>query len=174
MSGVFVISDLHLGHKNILKFAGKHRAWADSVDEHDHVLVERIRATCPNKRYLLYILGDVAMHVSKLELLNEIPCRKILVRGNHDVYKDEEYRKYFESIQGLVQYKGFWLSHAPIHPDELRGRKNVHGHVHHNSIRNGYTGKCNEDYINACVENCNGWPINMLDIRAGTFKGEIQ
>lgn len=167
MNNVYVISDLHLGHKNILNFAGEYRSWADSIEEHDHILIERIRATCRKKRDLLFILGDVCMDINKLEMLDEIQCRKILIRGNHDNFQDGVYRKYFERIEGFMRYKNLWLSHAPIHPLELRGKKNVHGHVHQNSIPDNR-------YINACVENCNGWPINMRDIRNGTFEGEIK
>lgn len=173
MSGVYVISDLHLGHKNILKFEPTLR-FGDTVDEHDHILLERIRSVCPTKRYLLYILGDVCMDIERMEWLAELPCRKILVRGNHDNFKDEVYHKYFESIQGIIKYKGFWLSHAPVHPNELRGCKNIHGHVHSNSIRNNYKHELNPNYINACVENCNGYPINVQDIRDGSFEGVIK
>jgi calcineurin-like phosphoesterase family protein len=175
MSRVWVISDLHLGHKNILKFAGEYRNWADDIDQHDHTLIERIRSTCNSKRDILYILGDVCFDVSKMELLNVIPARKILVRGNHDNFQDGVYNKYFDSIQGIINYKGLWLSHAPVHPAELRGRRNVHGHVHHNSVRNQrHTDLLDSNYINACVENCNGFPINMAEIRDNTFKGMIK
>ena len=185
MSNVYVISDLHLGHKNILKFAGKYRGGATTVDEHDWALISRIRSVCRSKRDLLYILGDVAMQVEKLELLNEIPARKILVRGNHDTFQDGVYRKYFDSIQGLVHKRynseGYWFSHAPIHPFELRGRRNVHGHVHANSIledrlvpfsvRERWESVPDSDYINVCVENCDGYPVNTAELE--TFKGVI-
>lgn len=174
MSNVYVISDLHLGHKRILEFSGQWRNWADSVLEHDHILIERIRSVCKNKRDILYILGDVAMDVDKLEMLDEIPAQKILVRGNHDVYPDDVYRKYFTKILGFVRYKNMWLSHCPIHPDELRGKICVHGHVHSNSIRNKYTLELDNRYINACVENCEGYPINFAEIRDNTFKGVIK
>jgi len=165
MSGVYVISDLHLGHKNILKFAGRYRAWADTVVEHNHILLARINSVCRDKRDLLYILGDVAFSIEDLDLLSELPCRKILVRGNHDRFQDGVYHKYFESIQGVIKYKGMWLSHAPIHPNELRGHINIHGHVHFNSIRNNYTQALDKRYINACVEMTDGYPLDLIKIR---------
>lgn len=179
MSNVYVISDLHLGHENILKFAGKYRSWANTVEEHDWALISRIRSVCRSKRDVLYVLGDVAMQVGRLELLNEIPARKILVRGNHDTFQDGVYRKYFDSIQGIVHKRynsqGYWFSHAPIHPVELRGRRNVHGHVHANSILQRVQANigCLADprYINVCVENCDGYPINIAELP--TFKGVI-
>lgn len=46
----------------------------------------------------------------------------LLVPGKRNVLCNKVY--------SLVKYKGFWLSHAPIHPEELRGCKNIHGHCH--------------------------------------------
>ena len=171
MSNVYVISDLHLGHKNILNFEPNYR-FGDTVEEHDHILIERIKSVVKSRRDRLIILGDICMKEELMPMLDEIPGEKILVRGNHDQFDDEVYRKYFKKIHGILHYKGFWLTHAPIHPVELRGKKNVHGHVHSNSIRNHYHEK-DERYINACVENCEGYPINFNDIRDGSFKGVI-
>lgn len=168
MSNVYVISDLHLGHKNILKFEPELRFGDNSV-EHDHILIERIRSQCSNKRDLLIILGDVCTDIECMEYLLEIPARKWLIRGNHDNFQMGVYNKYFEKIEGFMRYKRFWLSHCPIHPHELRGKVNIHGHVHRNSIRNGY-GELDKNYINACVENCGGYPINFQALMNNTFK----
>jgi len=175
MSNVYFISDLHLGHKNILNFEPSLR-FGNTTDEHDRILIERICSVANNKRDILYVLGDVAMEVSKLELLREIPARMILYRGNHDLFDDGVYRKYFDKIMGIGCYKGHWISHAPIHPFELRGRKNIHGHVHRNSIEGLPPNDCgfDLDYINVCVENTGGYPVNFNDIRDNTFEGRIK
>lgn len=173
MSNVYFISDLHIGHKNILNFSHQYRD-GDTVDEHDHILIDRIAGVASSKRDILYILGDVCMEVEKMELLTRIPARKILVRGNHDTFQDGVYRKYFEKILGLAVYKRHWLSHAPVHPHELRKRKNIHGHVHNNSVmKSRYTQEFDTDYINVCVENNRGYPVNFKDIEAGDYKGVI-
>jgi calcineurin-like phosphoesterase family protein len=57
------------------------------------------------------------------DIIDELNGRKILIRGNHDNFKIGEYLKHFEDVQGICKYKGFWVSHAPIHPAELRGGK---------------------------------------------------
>lgn len=174
MSSVYVISDLHLGHKNILNFSSQYRNWADDVIHHDHILIERIKQTCKKKTDILYILGDVAFDEISLFYLKEVSCRKILIRGNHDEFSDDLYKEVFESIQGFIKYKNFWLSHCPIHPLELRGKINIHGHVHSESIRNHYTNELDNNYINACVENCNGFPIRITDITNNIFEGVIK
>lgn len=102
------------------------------------------------KRDLVWVLGDVAMGKSKegkpnLKKISKLNGTKKLILGNHDELPIEEYLNYFQVIKGFTRYKGYWLSHAPIHPLELRGKKNIHGHVHHNSIDD-------RNYINVCVE----------------------
>lgn len=168
MSRVFFISDLHFGHKRILEFAGPLRD-GDDVTEHDHILVTRWNATV-HKRDLVYVCGDVCMH-DNLDIIDELNGRKILIRGNHDNFKIGEYLKHFEDVQGICKYKGFWVSHAPIHPAELRGKSNIHGHVHGNSIRNAYH-EIDPRYINVCCEATGGWPYPFEKIKDGRYHSE--
>ena len=53
--------------------------------------------------------------------------------GNHDLHRNvRELLKYVESVAGMIDYKGFTLTHAPIHPNEIGFCKgNIHAHVHH-------------------------------------------
>lgn len=165
MSRVYFISDLHLGHKNILNFSGNLRD-GDCPIEHDHIIIAKWNSTV-RKRDLVYVLGDVCMY-KDLSILDELGGRKILIRGNHDVQTTSEYLKYFEEVHGITRYKEFWLSHCPIHPAELRGKKNIHGHVHGSSIKNAY-GEYDERYINVCCEAIDSFPRPFEDIRDGTY-----
>jgi len=169
MSNVYFISDLHIGHKNILGFSGDLRL-GDTTEQHDAMLIHSIATVCSSKRDILYILGDVCFEIEKMEMLDKIPARKILVRGNHDCLQLDVYAKYFEDVLGMVRYKGYWLTHSPIHPDELRGRKNIHGHVHQNTVKLK-DDEVDSRYINVCVENCQSRPVNFQLIKAGEFKG---
>ncbi len=163
--GVFLISDLHFGHKNIMGFAGKYRHGEDFL-ENMHKTVE-LWNLAVSKRDKVYVLGDVCFDEFFLGALHEMNGAKVLIRGNHDDrIKTETWLKYFDSVEGMVRYKGYWLTHAPIHPAELRGKKNIHGHVHQNSILNAYH-ECDPRYINVCIENTGGAPINMERIKAG-------
>ncbi len=83
---------------------------------------------------------------------------KHLILGNHDKFTLETYSQYFNKIHGFMKKGGFWLSHAPIHPKELRGRVNIHGHVHSKSIPD-------PRYFNVSVEALGGIPISMDEIR---------
>ena len=136
MSRCYAIADLHLGHKNILKF----RPSFKSVEFHDKYIVNRILETC-GKRDSLYLLGDCFFSVESLDHLREMKS-KIgsihMVLGNHDtenklrlsIIMTALNEGLIDSIHGLLKYKGIWLSHAPIHETELRGKYCVHGHTH--------------------------------------------
>ena len=155
MSETYFISDLHLGHKNILKFSNSRAG--STVDEHDEQLIASISSTVC-KRDNLYILGDVCFDIKKMDMLRRINCRKVLLLGNHDEFNIGVYLKYFDKVAGLLSYKGFWLSHAPVHPAELRGKINIHGHVHSADIPD-------ERYFNVCVESLDGVPVSLSSIR---------
>jgi calcineurin-like phosphoesterase family protein len=137
MSIAFV-SDLHLGHRTVLRHSAEAGAprGGSTVEEHDAWVIERCLSIRPNKRTLWYMTGDVAMDAEKLGLLDEIPGRKILVLGNHDRFPTATYLQHFERVVGGFKKYGFWITHIPVHPDELRGHKNLHGHCHHHTLRN--------------------------------------
>jgi len=157
----WVISDLHLGHKNILKYSGSLRGGTTS-EEHDKWIIEQWNSVV-RKQDLVYVLGDAAMNEESLKLVKKLKGEKKLIRGNHDIQNTGTYLQYFNNVYGLYSHKGvFWLSHAPIHPQELRGRINIHGHVHQNSIL--LDNEPDPRYINACVEMSYGVPQSLDDL----------
>jgi len=127
MGNVYFMADLHLGHKNIHKF----RECFETAEENDHVIKENYHKVV-TKRDKVFFLGDVCFNKDKLNDLKSWHAeRKVLVLGNHDTegqIKMTDLIEVFDEIYSLVRYKNCWLSHAPIHPDELRGKRNVHGH----------------------------------------------
>jgi len=152
MPSVYFISDLHLGHEKIVQFRD---GFGSTQAEHDSILVERINTTVKSKDKL-FILGDCIFNDKGMKAFENINCNHIeLIIGNHDHPK---YFPLFEKTHGFRAYKEFWLSHAPIHIDSLRGRINIHGHVHKNTVKdNGYR--------SVCVEACNGYPFSIDEIR---------
>jgi calcineurin-like phosphoesterase family protein len=157
----WVISDLHLGHKNILKYSGALRGGTTS-EEHDLWIVDQWNSVV-RKQDLVYVLGDVAFDENSLHLVNRLKGEKKLIRGNHDILPTQTYLRYFNNVYGLYSHKAtFWMSHAPIHTQELRGRINLHGHVHQNSIL--LAGEPDPSYINCCVEMSYGIPQSLDDL----------
>lgn len=151
---VWFCSDLHFGHKNIEKFR-KHVI--SEVDNREMIYSDWMQKV--KKKDSVYVLGDAAFTIDTVELFGELPGTKHLIRGNHDLLDTQVYLKHFKNVFGILKYKEFWLSHVPIHPDELRGRVNLHGHVHYSSIND-------HRYFNCCVENIhqiNGSSLISLD-----------
>lgn len=123
-------SDLHLGHRAIVKY----RTFK-TAKEHDDYIIDKILEL--PKRSVLTILGDFMFdgpHFdSYVERLYKKKCKIKLVMGNHDsklLYLDK-YQSIFEVQLPFYSYKNMWVSHCPIHPDEFRKRVlNIHGHLH--------------------------------------------
>ena len=132
MSTVRFIADLHLGHANMAKRRG-----FSSVEEHDEYIIKKWNSVVV-KRDLTYVLGDVTMESAKsYPLLDKLNGRKIVVGGNHDKpAHTKELLKHVDSIAGMVQYKGIFLTHCPVHPREMeyRIKHNIHGHIHENYV----------------------------------------
>lgn len=162
MSKVYVIADLHLGHKNI---TGLRPEFFDA-ESHDKHLIDTWNKIV-TKHDTVYILGDVAFTKQGLEKVGLLKGRKVLIKGNHDTLKLKDYLKYFDDIHGMIEKKGFWLTHAPIHNRELRGRKNIHGHLHRKNVIKIDGSKVtpkDPDYINVCAEQVNYTPVLFDDI----------
>lgn len=164
MSRVFFISDLHIGHKAVIRFSPERLGTAVStIDEHDLLLVDRWNSVV-SKRDVVWVLGDVVFNTAKLYLLPKLAGQKNLILGNHDQFGIHIYLKYFHKIHGFTKYKGLWLSHCPVHGDELRGLPNVHGHVHNPD--NNPAVRDDRRYINVTVEALKGLPISIDEIKA--------
>lgn len=156
MSKIYVISDTHFGHKNITKYRPEFK----TDMEHDAYILQRIKDVV-RKRDVLIMLGDIAFTRDALLKLKSIHCTKQLILGNHDMQFDRQHFQelfdVFARVDALRSHKGVWLSHAPIHPDELRGKKNVHGHTHYSSIDD-------ERYYNVCVEQTDYMPVDLKEL----------
>lgn len=153
MSNVYVISDLHFGHKNIHLFRSE--LGVANEEEHNELIIDRWNSVI-RKRDTVWVLGDACFSIDRLPLFNKMNGNKHIVLGNHDV--DAVYfLPYFNRVTGFAKYKGAWLSHAPIHPDELRGKLNIHGHTHNVIINDNR-------YINVCCEQLKYTPTNLNEL----------
>lgn len=138
MPAVFLTSDTHFSHAGVCKFlredGTKLRPW-DDPNEMDEYMVkswnERVR---PNDK--VYHLGDVVMHRKALSILHRLNGDKVLIRGNHDIFKLEEYTQHFRDIRGYHVMNGMILSHIPVHTESLgRFGTNIHGHLHSGRVK---------------------------------------
>jgi len=155
MSEIYFISDLHFGHLNYKRFV----PWIKDMDHDEYIELMVVRwNSVVKKNDVVWVLGDVAFNAKGLITFDRLLGIKHLVRGNHDNLSTLSYLKFFNSIQGIVKKHSYWLSHCPIHPEELRGKKNIHGHVHQNELKD-------RDYIYVGADKLEGYPISLNQIR---------
>lgn len=169
---VIFIADLHLGHRTVMrhtrKVKGAYRGQVtdfmvdpedpNEVKRHDAWVIEQLHSIKPDKRTLWWMLGDVAFTLEGLHMIRSLPGRKKLVLGNHDKFHWSAYTKVFESLHGTVKQYGLWISHVPVHETELYRAPNIHGHAHHNQLRD------DPRYLNVCIE----WvkrPLSLEEVR---------
>ena len=157
----WIWSDLHLHHRNIIRYAGRPHP---SVVAMDAALLEIWRSAVGTDDVII-CAGDVALAGAlgrkRLAVLAGCPGRKLLVRGNHDF-----------SRSGLPAAVGadeaamtlllpgdppLVVTHVPL----LRvpaDSVNVHGHTHQRPA-------AGPQHINVCVEQLGYAPVRVGAIR---------
>ena len=174
MPSVFLVSDTHFGHAGVCHFThpddatAKLRPWTDP-DEMDEEMIrrwnDRVRSTDK-----VYHLGDVVINRKALKTLHRLNGDKVLIRGNHDIFPDVEYREYFRELRAYHVMNGMILSHIPIHPESLgRFGVNIHGHLHASRVKMEPVGKYGIPVIDpryhcVCVEQTDFTPILFEDV----------
>ena len=141
---IYFTSDLHLCHDK--EFIYKPRGY-NSVDEMSNRIIENINATV-NEDDTLYILGDLMLNNSKLEvamkLLKTIKCKNIyVILGNHDTDNRIIFYESLPNVKGVVEAKRikygkyhFFLCHYPTFTGNLEKESltqvliNLYGHTH--------------------------------------------
>lgn len=160
MNQIFFIADTHFGHGAICKY----RPQFSCPEEHDEFIISNWNSVVTKARQHVWCLGDMCFknkYYAFDTLLSRLNGTIHVVPGNHcylPAYKN------LIKERALVARYGFWLSHAPIHPAELRGRCNVHGHVHYATLND-------KRYFNVSCENIAYTPIDLDVIK--TYFGEL-
>ena len=175
MPAVFLVSDTHFGHKGVCHFTRsdgvtKLRPW-DTPEEMDEAMVKAWNERVGPKDKV-YHLGDVVINRKSLATMSRLNGDKVLIRGNHDIFPDDEYRKYFRELRAYHVMNGMILSHIPIHEESLgRFGVNIHGHLHANRVMKA--GPAAGEFVNkvvdpryhcVCVEHTDFAPILFEDV----------
>jgi len=168
MPSVFLVSDTHFGHAGVCRFmrndgVTKLRPW-DNPDEMDEFMVEEWNSKVkPTDK--VYHLGDVVINRKALPIMKRLNGDKVLIRGNHDIFPDVEYREYFRELRAYHVMNGMILSHIPIHEESLgRFGVNIHGHTHANRVMKD--GVIDVRYHSVCVETTDFSPILFEEVVA--------
>lgn len=179
MPATFLVSDTHFGHAGVCRFTEadgvtKIRPWTDPA-EMDEAMIrrwnDRVR---PNDK--VYHLGDVVINRKALPTLARLNGDKVLIRGNHDIFRDDEYREYFRELRAYHVLNGMILSHIPVHEASLgRFGTNIHGHLHTGRVKKArgvdaktgtvlYSNENDVRYHCVCVEQTDFAPILLEDV----------
>lgn len=151
MREIYVVSDTHFGHANMLKFTDsttgeRIRPLWENVDDMDEHMIQQWNKTVQDQD-IVYHLGDVYFSNGR-EILPRLRGRKRLILGNHDNGKDQNLHKHFEKILMWRMFPEFncLLTHVPVHESALfKVAYNLHGHTHQQSSPTS-------QHINCCVE----------------------
>lgn len=174
---IFVISDTHFNHANILDFKqedGRKVRDFESVDEMNETIIDSWNEVVRDMD-IVYHLGDVFFHQTQPvpihEILSRLKGRKRLILGNHDNGKSNHLQTYFQKIMVWRMFPEFGalLTHVPVHHGTLAEKRfkgsrfndemiNVHGHLHANNIDDAR-------YVNVSVEQIDYTPISIEEIR---------
>lgn len=169
MPNVFVVSDTHFGHANILTFQdsfGNPLRPFSSVEEMDEFMVDKWNSVVrPTDK--VYHLGDVSMNRSSIATVGRCNGHKRLVMGNHDTHGVKRYLPYFEELYATRVLDRMLLSHIPVNPESIgKAVANIHGHVHSNVPPLHF----GPNYFNVSVEVIDYTPLSLEDLRARVAK----
>lgn len=163
----FLIADLHFGHEGVCHFLNQYgnplRPFL-TAEEMDEEIIERWnKKVSPNDK--VYVLGDVAMSRKHISTIGRCNGTKVLIKGNHDLFKLSDYTPYFKDIRGSHKLDSFILTHIPIHPESVARwtSGNIHGHLHsYNVMKDGVQ---DDRYFCVSVEQIDYAPIDFEEIR---------
>ena len=165
----FLISDTHFFHNNIITFKREDGTPLRDFPSLKHMMefmVEKWNSVVkPGDK--VYHLGDTAFKSSSsLRVFADLNGDKVLIKGNHDIFKLEDYTQHFRDIRGYHVMNGMILSHIPVHESNLyRFGTNIHGHLHANRVKmkvrypHKETEIIDPRYFNVSVEQIDFTPI---------------
>lgn len=156
MSAIWVSSDWHLGHNNIVKGCTR---WTrteqcrdfKTLSQHDEILLGNINK-CVKPDDYLYFLGDFSFGGKENIWLfrDRIQCKNIIfIGGNHDKHirsntiltKEKEFKNaqdlfssYTELLEKKIGNETFIMCHYPFRTWHKIGKGSImlHGHTHGN------------------------------------------
>lgn len=134
----YYISDMHLGHKNVLKFDSRP---FESVEKMNENFITNWNAKVTDEDDI-WVLGDFCYRSEKDPsfYLKQLKGKKHLIIGNHDkvTVNSGSALNYFDSVERLQHIKdreyNVILCHFPLADwnAKHRGSYHVYGHIHNN------------------------------------------
>lgn len=164
---VWIWSDHHLGHANIIKYTDRPFGNAERMDG----ALLRAAQIIPQDDWVMFA-GDLAMWKEPDAVrawVANCPGKKVLVLGNHDCKGSghpesmDEWRDLgFLAVSDCVSLRrenqgDLWVTHYPLAEGDIpSGVLNVHGHTHTTVLQG--------PYLNVCVEPLGYAPHRLIQL----------
>ena len=159
---IWFIGDLHLGHRNIIKYCSRP---FDDVNQMNEILIQNW-----NKKIgvedRVFVLGDFALCGKDkiIEFGNQLKGKKILIMGNHEGASLTTY--YNAGFEMVSRFPLFWnniiLSHEPVENCQY---PNIHGHLHQKTVFDCPDfQRGNNIYINVSVDQLGFKPVEFKNL----------
>lgn len=166
MKKIFVTSDTHFNHNNIIKYCNRP---FKNVNEMNEELIKRWNEVV-GVDDTVYHLGDFGFGTfdNLCEIFDKLNGNKILIMGNHDYrvginfYKEMGFVKVYKKETIL---DNCIFTHYPKNVDD--GFINLFGHIHDKEIPDEFNdGK----HICVCVDKTNFYPVELSELLKGKCK----
>ena len=156
MQRIWLVSDTHFNHTNIIKYTN--RPFLDAESMNHALICNWNNVVAPDD--IVFHLGDVGLFRypdQAKTIIQQLNGKKILIYGNHDRRKWDWIDIGFIAAQrGPLKFQQYLFSHKPLipsqNPDTLI---NIHGHIHDKT-------SLFEWQINISVEQTNYTPVQLM------------
>lgn len=100
------ISDIHVGHENVLKFENGYHNFKD-IEDHDSTIVANWFANVMDDD-IVFFLGDASMPRVKIDyvidLFSKLPGKIVWLWGNHDYHIEDKYRNELAKVANIIEF----------------------------------------------------------------------
>lgn len=160
---IWITSDLHLNHENIIKYCNRP---FNSIEEMNNTLIDNWNNVVAPEDVII-CLGDFCLgQKSNVEkFVSRLNGNKLLVIGNHDrateeFYRTAGFRKAVKKMDAMI-YKDvpILFSHCPVELKEDGNVVNIHGHLHWKDKKD-----IDDRHFDASADRLNFTPILLDDI----------
>lgn len=168
---IFLTSDEHFGHKNIINY--ENRPFPDLLTMRES-LINNWNSVVSNED-VVYCLGDFCLlnKSTAKEIVARLNGYKILIRGNHDNHNIQWYLDIgfnevcpyrmlcYDNLKILLTHRPYSI---PLEFTNMPFDLHIYGHVHSKGIDTGEFPTFAKDGACVCVERTNYTPISLDEV----------
>jgi len=158
---IWLASDHHFGHKNIMKYADRQFSSVQEMNQHMIECHNRVVSSDD----VIVLGGDIAFCSTSEanRILAQMNGYKVLIIGNHDWERDKTLKQYDVDevhMSYYIEKQHVLITHVPLHSSLMvtdNRLLNIHGHIHDKLMKH-------PRYYNMCVEHLNYTPQLLTNV----------